>query len=127
MKRKKHNIPALTEAVNIPLRLLRARERFTQKLYYIFKEATDERIRYCKAHGINYFLDNIGGSSDDKICDTLDNNALHYKVENILLGILINDLQHIVYNATNGEISGYHYDGAVKEVIGKRSIASLAI
>jgi len=127
MTRRKHNVPALTEAVNIPLRLLRARARFTHKLYLIFSQACNERIRYCKEHGINYFLDHIGGSSDDKVSDILDNNALHYKVEHIELEMLINTLHHMVYKATNGEIFGHHYDGTVKSIIGNRSIASLVI
>lgn len=127
MKRTREHIPALTEAVNIPLRLLRAREKFTYKLYLIFSKATNERIRYCKEHGINYFLDSIGGSSNDRVSDTLSNNAIHYKVEHMRLEMLISTLHHMVYKATNGEILGHHYDDTVKSIIGNRSIASLVI
>lgn len=127
MKRTREHIPALKEAVNIPLRLLRARERFTRKMYIVFDHATNERIRYCKEHGINYFTDYIGRPSEDKECDTLSDNAIHYKVENIRLKMLISTLHHMVYKATNGEIFGHHYDGTVKSIIGNRSIASLVI
>lgn len=117
----------LMKAINIPLRILRARERLTWQLELTFTKAMHNRERECKEAGIPYLCEAWNMKSPDKAYDILGKRCTSYHVEHLMLRILISQLQHIVYKATNGEILGHHYNGAVKDIIGNRSIASLII
>jgi len=116
--------PAKDVAVHIPLRLLRARERLTWQLSLVFNRALSDRIRYCREHNIPY-LAGICKSSPDKAVEALSTKANHYHVEHTMYKLLISSLNHIVSKATNGEITGYKYDGTVYEITGERWKACL--
>lgn len=108
-------VPVYWKAVNIPLRLLRARLRLVQQLECKFEWAAEERRRICMRQNIPY-LARLGEKSPDKDYEILSSNALRYHNERILLDLRIVGLEHEVSKLTKGNVPGYKFDGAVAEL-----------
>lgn len=108
-------VPVYWKAVNIPLRLLRARLRLVQQLERKFEWAAEERRRICMRQNIPY-LARLGEKSPDKDYKILSSNALRYHNERILLDLRIVGLEQEVNKLTKGKIPAYKFDGAVAEL-----------
>lgn len=127
MTKRLTRVPELTAAINIPLRLLRARERLTLRLERTFKQAMTTRAEECKKAGIPYLSEAYNMKSPDRTYDALGEKCTQYHVEHLGLMILVSKLEHIVYKASNGRIWGGDYTEDVKSVLGNRSVASCII
>lgn len=76
----------------IPVEISETRLRFVRKLELIYAFALDQRINYCKEHGIKY-LHGICEPSPDAETERLDKAYLSAHVEAKMLELKINTIK----------------------------------
>lgn len=101
------------ELRTVPLRLLRARHKFCRKMELILSEAMSKREHELDARGVNWRVSIPGKPSEDPEHDRLYSRWLKYHCEYETQRAQISSLQHEIYTATNGLITGHQYDGSV--------------